>query len=484
MSQVPGDDVVRADLWDEIAAERQRLADERERLADEREQLANEREQLADEHERRLDQRYDELLREGVIDESIDEQIVQAEAEGRMARAEGRVERSLLERDWAALALERREIARTRRTADATREAQRSVDENRPDAWALERRAFVASERECVADLRDQSQDQREAAADRREKEADDRDQQQRQREDELEGLASRHLAIERRRQDLPRLQRDIAAVREQAERQRRAAARSRQNASRGRMRSRKEGIGSRLAPDADGPLLAAQFVSLSRELFAEPDFVHIVERVLRFALECLPSYVAAGVTVSDAVFPARLFATDAVATQLESFQSEVGEGPSAVAFESSEPVHAIAFDRWPKFADRATELGVRDVLAYGLSVPRNGKWLALGALTFYGETRVELDDDMREIGSMLAAYISVAAGFERDRSDLTRREAALHRALGTRDVIGQAKGILMERQRIPAGEAFDILRRTSQHLNLRLHEVATRLSETGEMPG
>jgi AmiR/NasT family two-component response regulator len=65
----------------------------------------------------------------------------------------------------------------------------------------------------------------------------------------------------------------------------------------------------------------------------------------------------------------------------------------------------------------------------------------------------------------------------------VSRREAALHRALSSRDVIGQAKGILMERQRIGAGEAFDTHRRASQRLNIRLEEIATRLAESGELP-
>ena len=52
------------------------------------------------------------------------------------------------------------------------------------------------------------------------------------------------------------------------------------------------------------------------------------------------------------------------------------------------------------------------------------------------------------------------------------------------RDLIGQAKGILMERQRLSAGDAFDLLRRASQRLNRKLIDVAEHLTETGEMPG
>jgi AmiR/NasT family two-component response regulator len=49
--------------------------------------------------------------------------------------------------------------------------------------------------------------------------------------------------------------------------------------------------------------------------------------------------------------------------------------------------------------------------------------------------------------------------------------------------VIGQAQGILMERERVTAEQAFDILRRASQHLNEKLRDVAQNLVETGESP-
>ena len=53
--------------------------------------------------------------------------------------------------------------------------------------------------------------------------------------------------------------------------------------------------------------------------------------------------------------------------------------------------------------------------------------------------------------------------------------------ALKTREVIGQAQGILMERERITADQAFDVLRRASQRMNVKLRDVASHLVETGE---
>jgi AmiR/NasT family two-component response regulator len=55
---------------------------------------------------------------------------------------------------------------------------------------------------------------------------------------------------------------------------------------------------------------------------------------------------------------------------------------------------------------------------------------------------------------------------------------------LATREVIGQAQGILIERKRTTADQAFDVLRRASQHLNLKVRDVAQTLVDTGEDPG
>jgi AmiR/NasT family two-component response regulator len=60
-------------------------------------------------------------------------------------------------------------------------------------------------------------------------------------------------------------------------------------------------------------------------------------------------------------------------------------------------------------------------------------------------------------------------------------RELAV--ALDSRDVIGQAKGILMERHKVDADAAFGMLRETSQHLNVKLVRVAEHLARTGELP-
>lgn len=66
--------------------------------------------------------------------------------------------------------------------------------------------------------------------------------------------------------------------------------------------------------------------------------------------------------------------------------------------------------------------------------------------------------------------------------ADLRNQIGQLRTALETRDVIGQAKGILMERHHVTAEEAFAMLNRASQHCNVKLRDLARELTESGDL--
>ena len=123
----------------------------------------------------------------------------------------------------------------------------------------------------------------------------------------------------------------------------------------------------------------------------------------------------------------------------------------------------------------------MRSLLA--LALPANGTPPALGALNLHGRYARALGVIDRGRGIFLAALAARALTTARTHEDDERRAANLLAALVTREMIGQAQGILMERERITAGQAFDILRRASQHLNRKLREIAQDLVETGETP-
>ena len=82
-----------------------------------------------------------------------------------------------------------------------------------------------------------------------------------------------------------------------------------------------------------------------------------------------------------------------------------------------------------------------------------------------------------------ISALQNLQGGQDATLHRLSAEVQSLKQALVTRDVIGQAKGILMERYRITADEAFDRLRVASQHLNRKVHDLAVDLAGTGQWP-
>ena len=75
------------------------------------------------------------------------------------------------------------------------------------------------------------------------------------------------------------------------------------------------------------------------------------------------------------------------------------------------------------------------------------------------------------------------ARGGDDEVARLREETAHLLKAIESRDVIGQAKGILMERQKVTATEAFEELRQASQQANIKLVDIARELAESGEWP-
>jgi len=169
------------------------------------------------------------------------------------------------------------------------------------------------------------------------------------------------------------------------------------------------------------------------------------------------------------------LVATSSVGAAADRVQGDLQEGP---AFQLGERhgtlriIDAKHETRWPKYAARLQELGLRAVLACEL--PLTGQ--PEGVLTLYSARRHAFGDAAELVAPVFAARASIA---------LTHADRVLNlrRAIGTRQVIGEAVGILMERHRISADDAFERLVTASQNSHVKLRELARRVTETGEEP-
>jgi GAF domain-containing protein len=195
-------------------------------------------------------------------------------------------------------------------------------------------------------------------------------------------------------------------------------------------------------------------------------------------ATRAVPGAQYAGITmVSEKQGIRNIAATHADVVALDDVQRRVKEGPCLTAAWENHTVRVDDLsteERWPQYRANALELtSVRSIVSFRVFAG-NG---ASGALNFFAEQPRAFSEDAVELGLIFATHTAIAWG-------ISRRDEQFRSALASRDDIGQAKGMLMERFDIDAVRAFELLKRLSQESNTPLHEIARRVtSSRGSKP-
>jgi transcriptional regulator with GAF, ATPase, and Fis domain len=220
---------------------------------------------------------------------------------------------------------------------------------------------------------------------------------------------------------------------------------------------------------------LASRLGDLARDLHHEDDTDSVLAGIVHAALELVPHAAEASVSLitGHRMINSRAASSD-LPRRIDALQSDTGQGPCMEASYDTRIVSVPDLgteQRWPAFSGPAFDLGARSMLSFQLFVDGDH----LGALNLFGNDVGVFDAESERIGALVAAHAAVAVAGSQEISQLTQ-------ALDTRDLIGQAKGILMERFKIPAQEAFLLLSRASSELNIKLRDVAEQLTVSGEM--
>ncbi|MBJ7338844.1 MAG: GAF and ANTAR domain-containing protein [Mycolicibacterium sp.] len=197
-----------------------------------------------------------------------------------------------------------------------------------------------------------------------------------------------------------------------------------------------------------------------------------VLADVTATAKELIPGVDVAGVLlVGKAGSFETLAQTDELMFKLDELQMRFGEGPCLEAALDEIVVRIDDFydePRFPKYASEVVKLGMRSALSFKLYTADR----TAGALNLFGYEPSLWDSEAESIGMILAAHAAAAI--------LASREGEqLQSALSTRDRIGQAKGIIMERFKIDDVRAFAMLRQLSQDTNTKLIDVAQRVIDT-----
>lgn len=217
---------------------------------------------------------------------------------------------------------------------------------------------------------------------------------------------------------------------------------------------------------------LAVRMAELARALAVPRKLDDIMSEVTASAVELIPGVDTAGILlISKGGKFESLAGTSELPHELDALQELFQEGPCVAAALDDVVVRTNDFreeGRWPAYSSAVARVGVLSGMSFKLYT--SGR--TAGALNLFGFQPRKWDTESETIGTVLAAHAAAAV--------LARRQGEqLESAVSSRDRIGQAKGILMERFDVDDVRAFDMLRQLSQERNTPLVDIAQRVIAT-----
>lgn len=219
--------------------------------------------------------------------------------------------------------------------------------------------------------------------------------------------------------------------------------------------------------------LLAQTFVELADTLVADFDIVDFLHTLANRAANLFEA-AEAGVMLGDQRGGLRVMASSSErARLLELFELQNEQGPCLDSFRTGEPSNSedlLKEDRWPLFTAEAKAAGFRAVH----SLPLRFRTDIIGALNLFRTKPGLLNQGDLAAAQAMADIATISILQERALREAKVLADQLQRALNSRVVIEQAKGVLAERAQIKLDDAFNMLRTYARNHNLRLHDVAT----------
>jgi GAF domain-containing protein len=217
---------------------------------------------------------------------------------------------------------------------------------------------------------------------------------------------------------------------------------------------------------------LARRMAELARAAAAPRSVDDVLSDVTSTAKELIPGTDTAGILLigKGGRFES-LAGTSDLPHRLDELQMTFNEGPCVEAALDELIVRTDDFrseQRWPKYSAGVVEIGILSGLSFKLYTAER----TAGALNLFAFKPDAFDAADETTGVVLAAHAAAAIL-------ASRQGEQLQSALSTRDRIGQAKGIIMERFGVDDVRAFEMLRRLSQDGNTRLIDIAQRVIDT-----
>jgi len=208
-----------------------------------------------------------------------------------------------------------------------------------------------------------------------------------------------------------------------------------------------------------------------------------LLKRVVDLSKDVMPGQPETSILVMVKDRPTTVVSTGDLATRLDETQYATGYGPcmhAATTGELTEIPDTRTETRWEEYSRRAAEEGNLSSLSVPLPIDDD----MVGALNIYAREPDAFDEDSRAEALRFGPYAGVALSNIHAYSSARELAENMQSALESRAVIDQAKGILMERHKLTADQAFQLLAHSSMRMNTKLRAIAEQLVVTGDLPG
>lgn len=233
---------------------------------------------------------------------------------------------------------------------------------------------------------------------------------------------------------------------------------------------------------DPSSPARArAALDDLGQLVLSEHTTPSVLQRIVDLVQQSMPAGSEVSITLIRDEHPTTAAFTGRLADVLDETQYERGHGPcleAALGGLLTEIPDATTEDRWPEYIPVLLEHDALSALAAPVPAMH-----PIAALNVYSRTARAFTDEDRSALAQFAAYAGAALTNMDALQDARDLAEGLQKATVFRSVIEQAKGILMERHRLTADQAFRLLADASMHSNRRVRDIAEALVLTGEMP-
>lgn len=183
----------------------------------------------------------------------------------------------------------------------------------------------------------------------------------------------------------------------------------------------------------------------------------HAVDLLAQAAHETIPKAAGAGVSLIHESRRISVGATDMLVSTADDLQYSLGEGPCLTAWSARTAVtveDTTSDPRFPRWSGAAAEAGVRSCISVPLLRGRD----SIGAMKAYSTLPGAFDEVDRARLTRLSVAASALLGHVQTSETTTRISSELRRSLRSRDVVGIAKGILMQREGLTETEALTVL--------------------------